>query len=69
MSLMEMYYTLKALSMDKIAVVRTITTVGAMVLSCVWGAVILREQIHWNGIAALVLILGGILYQSAEKKK
>lgn len=32
-------------------------------------ALILREQIHWNGIVALVLILGGILYQSAEKKK
>lgn len=39
------------------------------VLSMLLSALILREQIHWNGIAALVLILGGILYQSAEKKK
>lgn len=38
------------------------------VLSMLLSALILREQIHWNGIAALVLILGGILYQSAEKK-
>ena len=39
------------------------------VLSMLLSALILREQIHWNGIVALVLILGGILYQSAEKKK
>ena len=38
------------------------------VLSMLLSALILREQIHWNGIAALVLILGGILYQSYEKK-
>lgn len=38
------------------------------VLSMLLSALILREQIHWNGIVALVLILGGILYQSAEKK-
>ena len=38
------------------------------VLSMLLSALILREQIHWNGIAALVLILGGILYQSAEKQ-
>ena len=31
------------------------------VLSMLLSALILREQIHWNGIAALVLILGGIL--------
>lgn len=38
------------------------------VLSMLLSALILREQIHWNGIAALVLILGGILYQSYDKK-
>ena len=38
------------------------------VLSMLLSALILREQIHWNGIAALVLILGGILYQSYEKE-
>lgn len=38
------------------------------VLSMLLSALILRDQIHWNGIAALVLILGGILYQSYEKK-
>lgn len=39
------------------------------VLSMLLSALILREQIHWNGVVALVLILGGILYQSAEKKE
>lgn len=39
------------------------------VLSMLLSALILREQIHWNGIVALALILGGILYQSAEKTK
>ena len=38
------------------------------VLSMLLSALILREQIHWNGIVALALILGGILYQSYEKK-
>lgn len=37
------------------------------VLSMLLSALILREQIHWNGIVALALILGGILYQSVEK--
>ena len=39
------------------------------VLSMLLSALILREQIHWNGIVALVLILGGIFYQSMEKKE
>ena len=38
------------------------------VLSMLLSALILREQIHWNGVIALALILGGILYQSYEKK-
>ena len=60
-SLMEMYYTLKALSMDKIAVVRTITTVGAMVLSCVWGAVILREHITPLRLCGIGVIIAAVL--------
>lgn len=38
------------------------------VLSMLLSALILKEQIHWNGIVALALILGGILFQSYEKK-
>ncbi len=67
-SLMEMYYTLKALSMDKIAVVRTITTVGAMVLSCVWGAVILREHITPLRLCGIGVIIAAVLLLSLARE-
>ena len=37
------------------------------ILSLFLSALFLHEQIHWNALVALALILGGILYQSREK--
>ena len=38
-------------------------------LSLFLSALLLHEQLHWNAFAALALILGGILWQSYEKKE
>ena len=39
------------------------------VLSLLLSALFLHEQIRWNAVAALALIIGGILYQSYERKE
>lgn len=59
--------TLKAYEYGQVAVVTVFSTIGNIVLSCVWGVFFLRERVSAYQIAAIVLMVLAVLIIIVKK--
>ena len=67
---LHVFSTLKAYEKGKVATVSVLSTVGTIILSCLWGVVVLGEELSAARIAAITMMLAAtvlITYTGSEK--